>query len=304
MARRGNLVARQNLNDLLAFVTVARERSFTRAAAQLGVSQSALSHTIRGLEARLDLRLLTRTTRSVAPTDAGQRLLDSAGSRFDEIEAELAALTALRSRPAGTFRITTGELALASIVWPKLAPLLRDYPDIHVEFDVGYDLKDIVAERFDAGVRMGEQIAKDMIAVQIGPALRMAAVAAPSYFAKRRRPKTPHDLTEHQCINLRLPTYGGLYAWEFERRKRRLNARVKGQFVFNTAPPTITAAIDGAGLAFLPEDEVLHHITGGALVRVLEDWCPPFPGYHLYYPSRRQPSAAFMLIVEALRYRD
>jgi DNA-binding transcriptional LysR family regulator len=242
-------VARQNLNDLLAFVTVAREHSFTRAAAQLGVSQSALSHTIRGLEARLDLRLLTRTTRSVAPTEAGQRLLDSAGSRFDEIEAELAALTALRSKPAGTFRITTGELALDSILWPKLAPLLRDYPDIQVEFDVSYGLKDIVAERFDAGVRMGEQIAKDMIAVPIGPALRMAAVAAPSYFAKRRRPKTPHDLTEHRCINLRLPTYGGLYAWEFERRGRKLNVHVEGQFVFNTAPPTVTAALDGAGPA-------------------------------------------------------
>lgn len=296
-------MARQNLNDLFAFVVVARERSFTRAAARLGVSQSALSHTLRGLEDRLGIRLLTRTTRSVAPTEAGQRLLDSAGGRFDEIEAELAELTALRARPAGTFRITAGEHALASILWPRLAPLLREHPDIHVEFDVSYGLRDIVAERFDAGVRMGEQVARDMIAVRIGPALRMAAVAAPSYFARRRPPKTPQDLTEHSCINLRLPTYGNLYAWEFERRGRKLNVRVEGQLAFNTVPPIVAAALDGAGIAFLPEDEVLAHIADGSLTRVLGDWCPPFPGYHLYYPSRRQPSPAFVLIVEALRHR-
>lgn len=296
-------MARQNFNDLLAFVAVARERSFTRAAAQLGVSQSALSHTIRGLETRLGLRLLTRNTRSVAPTEAGQRLLDSVGSRFDEIEHELAALTELRSKPAGRVRITTGEHALGSILWPKLGPLLRDYPDIQLEFDVSYGLKDIVAERFDAGVRLGEQVAKGMIAVRIGPDLRMAAVASPGYFARRRRPKTPQDLTEHCCINLRLPTYGGLYAWEFERRGRKLNVRVDGQCVFNTAPPVVAAAMAGAGIAFLPEDEFPAALASGALVRVLEDWCPPFPGYHLYYPSRRQPGSAFAMIVEALRYR-
>ena len=296
-------MARQNLNDLFAFVAVARERSFTRAAARLGVSQSALSHTLRGLEDRLGIRLLTRTTRSVAPTEAGLRLLDSVGGRFDEIEAELAELTALRARPAGTFRITTGEHALASILWPRLAPLLREHPDIRVEFDVSYGLKDIVAERFDAGVRMGEQVAKDMIAVRIGPALRMAAVAAPSYFAGRRPPKNPQDLTGHCCINLRLPTYGGLYAWEFERRGRKLNVRVDGQLTFNTVPSIVAAALDGAGIAFLPEDAVSARIADGSLVRVLGDWCPPFPGYHLYYPSRRQPSPAFVLIVDALRHR-
>ena len=296
-------MARQNLNDLFAFVAVARERSFTRAAARLGVSQSALSHTLRGLEDRLGIRLLTRTTRSVAPTEAGLRLLDSVGGRFDEIEAELAELTVLRARPAGTFRITTGEHALASILWPRLAQLLREHPDIRVEFDVSYGLKDIVAERFDAGVRMGEQVAKDMIAVRIGPALRMAAVAAPSYFAGRRPPKNPQDLTGHCCINLRLPTYGGLYGWEFERRGRKLNVRVDGQLTFNTVPSIVAAALDGAGIAFLPEDAVSACIADGSLVRVLGDWCPPFPGYHLYYPSRRQPSPAFVLIVDALRHR-
>ncbi|MBD8897791.1 LysR family transcriptional regulator [Rhodanobacter sp. DHG33] len=296
-------MARQNFNDLLAFVAVARERSFTRAAARLGVSQSALSHTIRGLEARLGIRLLTRTTRSVAPTEAGQRVLDSIGRRFDEIEHELVALTALRSKPAGLVRITTGEHALASILWPRLGPLLRDYPDIQVEFDVSYGLKDIVAERFDAGVRLGEQVARDMIAMPIGPDLRMAAVASPAYFAKRRRPKTPQELTEHRCINLRLPTYGGLYAWEFERRGRKVNVRVEGQYVFNTVPPIVAAALDGAGIAFLPEDEVLAQLASGELVRVLGDWCPSFPGYHLYYPSRRQPSPAFVVVADALRVR-
>lgn len=296
-------MARQNFNDLLAFVAVARERSFTRAAAQLGVSQSALSHTIRGLEARLGIRLLTRSTRSVAPTEAGQRLLDSVGGRFDEIDHELAVLTELRSKPAGQVRITCGEHALRSILWPKLGPVLHEYPDIQLEFDVSYALKDIVAERFDAGVRLGEQVATGMIAVRIGPDLRMAAVASPDYFAKRRRPKTPQDLIEHCCINLRLPTYGGLYAWEFERRGRKLNVRVDGQCAFNNTPPIIAAAMDGAGIAFVPEDQVQAPLDAGMLVRVLEDWCPPFPGYHLYYPSRRQPGSAFALIVEALRYR-
>lgn len=296
-------MARRNYNDLLAFVSVARERSFTRAAALLGVSPSALSHTLRGLEARLGLRLLTRTTRSVAPTEAGERLLASIGSRFDEIDAELDALTALRDKPAGTVRITTGEHALESILWPKLARFLPAYPDIKLELDVSYGLKDIVAERFDAGVRMGEQIEKDMVAVRIGPAMRMAAVATPAYLASHRAPRTPHDLAGHACINLRLPTYGGLYAWEFERGGRAVNVRVDGQLVFNDITRILMAALAGFGVAYLPEDMILPHVHADRLVRVLEDWCPPFPGYHLYYPGRRQPSPAFALVVEALRYR-
>lgn len=296
-------MGRRNYNDLLAFVSVARERSFTRAAAQLGVSQSALSHAIRGLEARLDLRLLTRTTRSVAPTEAGERLLASIGSRFDEIDAELEAVTALRDKPAGTVRITTGEHAAESILWPRLARFLPAYPDIKLELDISYGLKDIVAERFDAGVRMGEQVEKDMVAVRIGPAMRMATVAAPSYFARSARPRTPQELANHACINLRLPTYGGLYAWEFERGRRAVNVHVDGQLVFNNVTQILAATLDGFGMAYLPEDMVLGHVHDDRLVRVLEDWCPPFPGYHLYYPSRRQSSPAFALMVEALRYR-
>jgi DNA-binding transcriptional LysR family regulator len=296
-------MARRNLNDLLAFVTVAREGSFTRAAAQLGVSQSALSQAIRLLETRLDIRLLTRTTRSVSATPAGERLLHAIGHRFDEIEAELDALTELRDKPAGTVRITCGDHVLKTTLLPKLTPLLRAYPDIHIEFDVSYGLRDIVADRFDAGVRLGEQVDKDMIALPIGPKLRMAAVATPAYFAANPPPKTPQELPLHRCINLRLPTYGGLYAWEFERRGRQLNVRVDGQLVFNTSPAIVAAALAGLGIAFLPEDEFAPHLEKGKLVRVLEDWCPPFPGYHLYYPSRRQPSPAFTLVVEALRLK-
>ena len=294
---------RQNVNDLLAFLAVARERSFTRAAAKLGVSQSALSHTIRGLEARLGLRLLTRTTRSVAPTEAGERLLRTVGPRFDEIDAELAALSELREKPAGTVRITAGEHAADAILWPALAKLLPDYPDIKVEIIIDYGLTDIVAERYDAGVRLGEQVAKDMIAVRIGPDMRMAVVGAPSYFARRPRPKTPQDLTAHDCINLRLPTYGGLYAWEFEKGGRELKVRVEGQLVFNNIALRLNAALAGLGLAYLPEDQVQAHLADGRLIRVLADWCPPFSGYHLYYPSRRQPTPAFALLVDALRYR-
>lgn len=297
-------MGRQNYNDLLAFLTVAREGSFTRAAARLGVTQSALSHTIRALETRLGLRLLTRTTRSVAPTEAGERLLRSIGSRFDEIDAELDALGELRDKPAGTIRITTGENALDAILWPKLSRILPKYPDIKIEFDISNGLKNIVAERFDAGVRMGEQVEKDMIAVRIGPEMRMAVVATPSYFARHPRPRSPQELTEHRCINLRLVTYGGLYAWEFERKGRKLNVRVDGPLVFNNPAQILTAALDGFGLAFLPEGMIQAHVKAGRLVRVLEEWCPPFPGYHLYYPSRRQPSAAFAVILEALRYRD
>jgi DNA-binding transcriptional LysR family regulator len=293
---------RQNVNDLLAFIAVARERSFTRAAAQLGVSPSALSHTIRGLEERLGLRLLARSTRSVAPTEAGERLLQTVGPRFDEIETGLAALSELREKPAGTIRITAGEHSAKAVLWPKLEGLLPKYPDIKIEINVDHGFTDIVAQRYDAGVRLGEQVAKDMIAVRIGPDMRMAVVGAPSYFEKRPPPKTPQDLTDHNCINLRLPTYGGLYAWEFEKSDRELKVRVDGQLVFNDISQMLTAALAGVGIAYVLEDEAQPHIASRRLQRVLEDWCPPFPGYHLYYPSRRQSSPAFALLVEALRY--
>lgn len=294
---------RENLNDLLAFLAVARERSFTRAAAQLGVSQSALSHTIRGLEERLGLRLLTRTTRSVAPTEAGERLILTLGPRFEEIDAELAALSALRDKPAGTVRITAGEHSADTILWPAVAKLLPDYPDIRVEINVDYGLTDIVAERYDAGVRLGEQVAKDMIAVRIGPDMRMAVVGSPAYFARRPVPRTPQELTAHNCITIRLPTYGGLYAWEFERGGHELKVRVEGQLVFNTIALRLAAALDGLGLAYMPEDQVRAHVAAGRLVQVLEDWCAPFPGYHLYYTSRRQCSPALSLLIDTLRYR-
>ncbi len=294
---------RDNVNDLPAFLAVARERSFTRAAAKLGVSQSALSHTIRGLEERLGLRLLTRTTRSVSPTEAGERLLQTVGPRFEEIEAELAALSELREKPAGTIRITATEYASATLVWPKLAKVLRTYPDIKVEITVEQGLTDIVAARYDAGVRLGEQVAKDMIAVRIGPDQRMAVVGAPSYFAKRSPPKKPQDLIGHNCINLRVPTRGGLYAWEFEKNKRQLKVHVEGQLVFNGTAQMLSAALAGFGLAYVPEELAQPHLAKSRLKRVLEDWCPPFSGYHLYYPSRRQLTPAFALLVEALRYR-
>lgn len=296
-------MARRNLNELLYFVTVAREGSFTRAGALLGISQSAISQAISGLEARLQIRLLTRTTRSVSPTPAGERLLHAIGHRFDEIETELDALTAMRDKPGGTVRITCGDRVLRSILLPKLAPLLREYPDIKIEFDVSYGFRDIVADRFDAGVRMSDSIDRDMIAVPIGPRLRMVTVASPAYFAANPPPKKPQDLLAHNCINLRLPTYGGLYAWEFERAGRPQNVHVEGRLIFNTTPPAIQAALAGLGIAFMPEDEVGAELADGRLVRVLEAWCPPFPGYHLYYPSRRQPSPAFALVLEALRYR-
>ena len=294
---------RGRLDDLQAFVAVARERSFTKAAARLGVSQSALSHTMRALEERLGVRLLSRTTRSVSPTEAGERLLHHIGPRFDEIEAEVAAVSELRDKPAGTIRITATENATETILVPKLAPLLRKYPDINVEIIIDYGLTDIVAQQYDAGVRSGEQVAKDMIAVRIGPDFRMAVVGAPSYFTRRSRPKKPQDLTAHDCINLRLPTYGGLYAWEFEKNGRELKVRVEGQLVFNGSAPMLKAALAGFGLAYLPEDLVQADLAKGRLIRVLTDWCPPFSGYHLYYPSRRQPPPAFALLVDSLRYR-
>jgi DNA-binding transcriptional LysR family regulator len=296
-------MARRNLNDLLGFVTVAREGSFTRAAATLGVTQSALSQSIRGLEERLEIRLLTRTTRSVSTTPAGERLMRAIGHRFDEIESELAALSELRDKPAGMVRITCGDHVLHSVLLPKLAPLVRDYPDVTLEFDMNYGFRDIVADRFDAGVRMGDTIDKDMIAVPIGPPLRMAVVASPGYFAAHPPPKAPPDLTAHRCINQRMPTSGGLYVWDFERRGRKVNVRVDGPLIFNTAPPQVDAALAGLGVALLPEDELMPHITAGRLVRVLEDWCPLFAGYHLYYPNRRQPSPAFSLVVESLRFQ-
>jgi DNA-binding transcriptional LysR family regulator len=294
---------RQDINDLLAFLAVARDQSFTKAAAKLGVSQSALSHTVRGLEERLGLRLLTRTTRSVAPTEAGERLLNSVGPRLDEVEAELEAISELRDKPAGSVRITAGEHPAMTVLWPAVAKLLPDYPDLQVEVIVDYGLTDIVAERYDAGVRIGEQVAKDMIAVRIGPDFSMAVVGAQSYFEGRRTPKTPQDLTHHNCINIRLPTYGGVYAWEFEKEGRELNVRVEGQLVFNNIALRLNAALAGLGLAYLPDDQVQKHLADGRLVRVLEDWCPPFSGYHLYYPSRRQHTPAFALLVDALRYR-
>ncbi|HWJ69001.1 MAG TPA: LysR family transcriptional regulator [Sphingobium sp.] len=297
-------MARNTINDLLAFRAVATERSFTRAAAHMGVSTSALSHTMRGLEERLGIRLLNRTTRSVVPTEAGERLLRGIEVHFDGIEAELAALGEMRDKPAGTIRITTGAHSARTILEPVLIGFLHDYPDIKVELSVDAGFVDIVAERFDAGVRLGETIAQDMVAVRIGPDMRMAAVASPSYFSRSAPPHTPHDLAGHNCINLRFPTYGGLYAWEFEKAGRALNVRVEGQLIVNDPALAFQAAIDGLGIAYLPEDHVLPLIDDGHLVRVLEDWCPPFPGYHLYYPSRRQHSSGFTVLIEALRYRE
>ncbi|MCW5746166.1 MAG: LysR family transcriptional regulator [Alphaproteobacteria bacterium] len=295
---------RGNLDDLMAFLAVGRERSFTKAAAKLGVSQSALSHTIRQLEARLGVRLLSRTTRSVAPTEAGERLMRSVGPRLEEIDAELASLGELRKKPAGTVRINATDYVADTILLPKLAGILRAYPDIKVEITVDHGLTDIVAQGYDAGARIGEQVAKDMIAVRIGPDLRMAVVGAPSYFRTRPRPKRPQDLIAHNCINLRLATRGGLYAWEFEKDGRVLNVRVEGQLVFNTPAQMLNAALGGLGVAYVLEDLARPHIARGRLRRVLEDWCPSFSGYHLYYPSRRQSSAAFALRVDALRHRS
>ena len=297
-------MARSNLNDVIAFLAVANEKNFTRAAAKLGVSQSALSHAIRGLEERLGLRLLTRTTRSVAATEAGERLVRTVGPRLEEVDAELAALSELRDKPSGTIRITAGEHAAEAILWPALAKFLPRYPAIKVELVIDYGLTDIVAERYDAGVRLGEQVAKDMIAVRVGPDFRMAVVGAPSYFATRPKPKNPQDLTAHDCINIRLPTYGGIYAWEFEKRGRALNVRVDGHLVFTNIALRKKAALAGLGLTYLPEDQVREDVAKGRLVHVLADWCPPFSGYHLYYPSRRQAASAFALLVEALRNRD
>lgn len=294
-------MAKPNFNDLLAFVTVARTGSFTRAAVQLGVTQSAVSQVVSALEARLKIRLLTRTTRSVSLTAAGERLLHTVGHRFDEIEAELDALTELRDKPAGTVRITCGDNIIKTTLLPKLTPLLLQYPDIKVEFDINYGFRDIVADRFDAGVCFSDTVAQDMIAVPIGPPLRMAVVASPGYFARHPAPQHPRDLAAHRCIDIRFPTYDGVDAWEFERQGKKLKVRVDGQLVFNSTVHIADAAVNGLGIAYLPEDEFGAHLAEGRLVRVLDDWCEPFGGFHLYYPSRRQPSPAFSLVVDALR---
>ena len=296
-------MAHENYNDLLVFVAVAREGSFTRAAAQLGVSQSALSYTIRGLETRLGIRLLTRTTRSVSPTEAGERLLQTLGPRFDEIDAELATLSELRDKPAGTIRITTAEHAADSVLWPKLSALLADYPDIKVEINLNYGFTDIVAQRFDAGVRLGDQVEKDMIAVKISPELHMAVVGSPLYFRDKPRPETPQDLAQHNCIGLRLPTYDSLLAWEFEKDGHTLKVHTQGQWIFNTSTAIRRAALAGCGLAWIPADMASDLVAQGKLISLLEDWCPKYPGYHLYYPSRRQSSPAFKLVVDALRLK-
>lgn len=294
---------KENFNDLISFLVVARERSFTKAAAKLGVSQSALSHAIRGLEERLELRLLTRTTRSVAPTEAGERLVNSIGPRFAEIESELDALSEMRERPAGNIRITAGEHAVDSVLWPILRSFLADYPDINVEITVDNTLTDIVAGRFDAGIRLGEQVAKDMIAVRIAPDMRMVPVASPAYFERYGIPNTPQELQNHRCINMRLPTMGGLYAWEFAKDGREIKVRVEGQLIFNSLRQRIDAALLGFGIAFVPQDTVADELADGRLVAILDEWCPLFPGYYLYYPSRKQHTTAFALFVEALRYQ-
>jgi len=293
---------RENFNDLLAFIAVAREHSFTRAAAQLGVSQSALSHTIRALETRIGVRLLTRTTRSVSATEAGERLLRSIPSYFDEIEAELNAVAELRDKPAGTIRITTTDYTTRTILWPKLSKVLHQYPEMKVEIITDYGLSDIVADRYDIGVRNGDQVAKDMIAVRIGPDMRMTIVGAPEYLKGRPLPKTPQDLTSHNCINLRLPTHGGFYAWELKKGKRELQVRVEGQLSFNSTYEMLGAALSGYGLAYIPEDLAQAHVEAGQLQWVLEDWFPTFPGPHAFYPSRRQSSRAMKLVIDALRH--
>lgn len=292
----------EHYDQLALFLVVAQQRSFTRAAAKLGISQPALSRAMRNLEERLGVRLLARTTRSVSTTAAGERLLRVIAPRLEEIDSELTLLGEFRDKPAGRLRITAGEHAAITVMQPALAKLLPDNPDIHIEVTVDYGLTDIVAEGYDAGVRIGEQVAKDMIAMRIGPDLRMAVVSSPAYFARHTRPMTPRDLTGHNCIGIRLPTYGGVFPWEFEKRGQELKVRTEGQMVFNNIALRLDAALNGLGLAYLPEDQVQVHIDGGRLVRVLQDWCPPFPGYHLYYPSRRQISLAFSLLRDALRY--
>lgn len=296
-------MAREGYSDLLAFIAVTRERSFTRAAAQLGVSQSALSHTIRALEARLGVRLLTRTTRSVAPTEAGEQLFNKLAPRFEEIEADLAEVLELRDAPRGTLRISATDYAANAVLWPRLAAFMPRYPDINIEIITDYGLTDIVAERFDMGVRLGDQVAQDMIAVRVASDLRMAMVASPAYLQAHPAPQAPDELARHNCINLRLPTHGGCYPWELAKGEEALQVRVQGQLTFNGTYQMLAAALDGCGVAYLPEDLALEHVMAGRLCWVLRDWFPTFPGLHIYYPSRRQSSRALSLVVDALRYR-
>jgi DNA-binding transcriptional LysR family regulator len=296
-------VRRDNVNDLLAFLAVARERSFTRAAKKAGLSQSALSHTIRQLEERLGVRLLTRTTRAVSPTEAGQRLLESIGPSFDEIEAQVAALSELRDKPAGTVRIVASDFAIRSVLWPRLQSFLPKFPDIKVELSRDNGLTDIVTQRFDAGVRMGEHLAKDMISARIGPDFRFATVGAPAYFEGKPEPSHPQDLMLHNCITERHATSGGIWAWEYEADGQEIKVRVDGQLVFNNSYDAVEAALAGLGLAYVPEEIVLPYLENGRLMRTLEAWSPYWAGYFLYYPSRRQSSPAFLAVVDALRHR-
>jgi DNA-binding transcriptional LysR family regulator len=296
-------MARDNINDILIFFAVARERSFTRAAAKLGMTQSALSHIVRSLEARLGVRLLTRTTRSVSPTEAGERLLQNVAPRLEEIEAEIAAVSDLGDKPAGTIRITAIDHVIDQVLWPRIAPMLPQYPDLHVEFSADYRIVDIAAERYDIGVRHGDQVDKDMIAVRLTPDVRMRIVGSPAYFARRPTPASLADLMKHNCINLRLASSGGIYAWELRHEGQDIEARVRGQAVFTNAPHILAAALDGAGLGFVPDEMAGEHIRSGRLVSVMEDWCPLWPGYHAYYPSRRHSSRALALVIEALRHK-
>jgi len=296
-------MARDNINDILVFLAVARERSFTRAAARLGMTQSALSHTVRTLEARLGVRLLTRTTRSVSPTEAGERLLQNVAPRLEEIEAEIAAVSDLGDKPAGTVRITAIDHVIDQVLWPRIAPLLPQYPDLRVEFSADYRIVDIAAERYDIGVRHGDQVDKDMIAVRLTPDVQMRIVASPGYFAHRPSPVSLADLMKHNCINLRLASSGGIYAWELRHDGRDVEARVRGQAVFSSAGHILRAALDGAGVGFLPDELVAEHVTAGRLVSVMEDWCPLWPGLHAYYPSRRHSSRALALVIDAIRHK-
>ena len=295
---------KENFNELQIFLVVARERSFTKAAGKLGVSQSALSHAMKALEERLNIRLLTRTTRSVAPTEAGERIIACLEPRIDELEQELESLIQLNGTPSGNIRLSAGEHAARSLVWPKLKPFLREYPEINVELVVDNGFVDIVEGRFDAGIRLGESMDKDMIAVRIGPDMRMAMVGSPAYFAANPAPETPHELQNHRCINMRLPTAGGLYHWEFEREGKPFRVRVDGQLTFNLLPERIDAALSGFGIACVPENAVQHYVKSGELIQVLQEWCPTFPGYYLYYPSRKQHPPAFALLIDALRYAE
>ncbi|NRP21737.1 HTH-type transcriptional regulator PgrR [Ensifer adhaerens] len=292
---------REDLNDMLWFLAVAEERSFTKAAAKLGTSQSTISHTIKKLEARMGLRLLTRTTRSVSPTEAGERLIRSLAPRIEELESEIDQLMEIRDKPSGTVRITLSDYAQESIVWPKLRPVLREYPDIKVELNSDNGFRNIVEEKFDAGVRLGESVDKDMIAVRIGPDWRLVAVASPEYLMARTVPKTPQELVSHDCINHRQSRAGGLYAWEFEKDGREVRVRVDGQLTFNTSYAMIDAAVAGYGIAYVPETLVEPERASGRLIQILDDWSPLFPGYYLFYPSRRQNSPAFKVVVDALK---